>query len=142
MRLVVIGIDPGGQSLVERIDELGPDAGPPANGLLAQEIWASPANRKALDSRPRTATLRPLACEPGEVSWKFVTYQPDASVDMHRTDTLDCDVVLRGRIELGLETGSIELLPGDLVLIPGLAHRWRAGSEGAMLSAVLVGLGR
>jgi quercetin dioxygenase-like cupin family protein len=69
-----------------------------------------------------------------------VHHAPGASIDLHRTDSIDCDTVLGGHVELGLEAGSVLLEPGDLVLIPGLAHRWLAGDEGSTLSVVLVGL--
>ena len=140
MRLVVIGTNAGGQSWVERIEELQGDATVSAGGLLATEIWSSPALRTTLIARPRSAPLRPIDCAVGEISWKFVSYASNVSVGMHRTDTIDCDVVLEGRVELGLEAGAIQLTPGDLVLIPGLAHRWTAGSDGATLSAVLIGI--
>ena len=42
--------------------------------------------------------------------------------------------------ELLLETGSVELFAGDMVMIPGTAHGWRAGPEGVVLQVVLIGL--
>lgn len=34
----------------------------------------------------------------------------------------------------------VVLNAGDLVLIPGLAHSWRAGPDGCVLSAIMHGL--
>jgi hypothetical protein len=140
MRLLIIGTDDDGRSAIDRIEALDEGAEGASRGLLSAEVWASASERGALADRPRSAPLRPLDCRPGEVSWRFVHHAPGASIDLHRTDSIDCDTVLGGHVELGLEAGSVLLEPGDLVLIPGLAHRWLAGDEGSTLSVVLVGL--
>jgi quercetin dioxygenase-like cupin family protein len=58
---------------------------------------------------------------------------------MHATDTLDYLVVLRGRLELVVQTGSVILDPGDVVIDRGVYHGSRAvGNESAVLAVVLI----
>ena len=58
---------------------------------------------------------------------------------MHHTDTLDLQTVLSGSVELVLDDGAHRLDAGDLVVLAGVDHAWRAGPDGARLSAVLIG---
>jgi mannose-6-phosphate isomerase-like protein (cupin superfamily) len=65
---------------------------------------------------------------------------PDAS-GMHRTATMDYDVVLEGIIGLELDNGAeVTLKPGDVVVQNGTRHRWHnRGTTVARLLAVTVG---
>jgi mannose-6-phosphate isomerase-like protein (cupin superfamily) len=60
---------------------------------------------------------------------------------MHRTATLDYDIVLEGRIGLELDNGTeVELGPGDVVVQNGTRHRWHnRGDTVARLMSVTVG---
>jgi len=140
MRLLIIGTDDDGRSAIDRIEALDEGAEGASRGLLSAEVWASASERGALADRPRSAPLRPLDCRPGEVSWRFVHHAPGASHRSapHRLDRLRHRARRTRRTRL--EAGSVLLEPSDLVLIPGLAHRWLAGDEGSTLSVVLVGL--
>jgi hypothetical protein len=73
-------------------------------------------------------------------SWLIVKWPPRSDAYMHRTDTLDYDVVLRGEVTLLLEDGEVVLRAGDSVVIPGVLHGWRAGPEGCVSSVVLLAL--
>lgn len=58
---------------------------------------------------------------------------------MHKTPTIDYLVVLSGRVVLILETGEVELGPGDCVVQGGVNHAWsNRSAEPALLAAVLV----
>jgi mannose-6-phosphate isomerase-like protein (cupin superfamily) len=138
MRLVITGAGPDGRSGVARVMELEP--GGPGIEFSSNEVWGLPEVVSAFGDRPRSATHRPVGCQPGAASWRFVRYPPHKSFDVHRTDTVDIDVVMDGQVELGLEDGSIDLATGDMVVIPGVAHAWRAGPEGCTLSALLLGI--
>lgn len=69
-----------------------------------------------------------------------VSRPPGGDTGMHRTDTLDYDIIVSGQMTMILEDGEIVLDPGDAVLIPGLPHRWVAGPEGCVFTIVLLGL--
>ncbi len=60
---------------------------------------------------------------------------------MHRTATMDYDVVLEGTIGLELDNGAeVTLKPGDVVVQNGTRHRWHnRGNTVARLLAVSVG---
>ena len=65
---------------------------------------------------------------------------PDAP-GMHRTATLDYDVVLEGAIGLELDDGvEVTLRPGDIVVQNGTRHRWHnRGETTARMLSVTVG---
>jgi mannose-6-phosphate isomerase-like protein (cupin superfamily) len=60
---------------------------------------------------------------------------------MHRTATIDYDIVLQGTIGLELDNGAeVTLAPGDVVVQNGTRHRWHNRGEGvARLLSVTVG---
>ncbi len=60
---------------------------------------------------------------------------------MHRTTTLDYDVVLEGTVGLELDNGvEVTLKPGDVVVQSGTRHRWHnRGTTIARLLAVTLG---
>jgi mannose-6-phosphate isomerase-like protein (cupin superfamily) len=60
---------------------------------------------------------------------------------MHKTATIDYEVVLTGRVGLELDDGTEVLLtPGDVVVQNGTRHRWHnRGSEPATMVVVILG---
>ncbi len=66
--------------------------------------------------------------------------EPDAP-GMHKTATVDVEVVLSGEVWLELDDGAeVHLKPGDTVVQNGTRHAWRNhGTEVARLAAILVG---
>ncbi|WP_155054385.1 cupin domain-containing protein [Streptomyces blattellae] len=67
-------------------------------------------------------------------------FEPDAP-GMHRTDTVDYDIVLDGEIWLELDDGATtHLRQGDIVVQCGTRHAWRnKGKRRATMCFVLVG---
>lgn len=67
-------------------------------------------------------------------------FEPEGN-GMHRTDSVDYDVVLEGEIWLELDDGAETCLkPGDVVIQGGTRHAWRNKSDrDAMMLFVLVG---
>ena len=84
--------------------------------------------------------VRDLGVPEDATQWEVVELVPDMVTAMHRTDTLDYDLVFRGKVTLELEDGEVVLEAGDGVVIPGVEHRWRTGPEGCILSIVLLGI--
>ena len=60
---------------------------------------------------------------------------------MHRTDTIDYDILLSGEITLILEDGAEKTLqPGDCVVLRGAQHAWHnRGTEPCYMAWVLIG---
>lgn len=58
---------------------------------------------------------------------------------MHRTASVDCIIILSGRITLILDEGEVELGPYDTLIQRGTNHAWvNKGPENVVLGAVLV----
>lgn len=58
---------------------------------------------------------------------------------MHRSETLDYIMVLRGRVKLLLDEGEAVLEPFDVVIQRGTNHAWiNLGSEPALMMGVLI----
>lgn len=69
----------------------------------------------------------------------IVEYGPHAETPIHHTDTLDLETVLDGSVDLILGDGAHQLVAGDMVVMTGVDHSWKAGPQGCRLSAILVG---
>jgi mannose-6-phosphate isomerase-like protein (cupin superfamily) len=64
--------------------------------------------------------------------------EADAS-GVHRTDTLDYVVVLRGEVTLVVGDRAVTLYPGDVVVQGGVEHDWEnRGTEPCAVAAVLI----
>ena len=139
MRFVAVGLNPQGLScIVKDRTVLEGDRG----DLLVDLLWQTketppelPVDRRTVDEPAQDADVSPTG-----TAWRVVGLPPAQGFDMHRTDTLDYDVVLSGEITLSLEEGAATLLPGDMVSVPGVRHSWRAGPEGCVFAVMMVGL--
>jgi mannose-6-phosphate isomerase-like protein (cupin superfamily) len=71
------------------------------------------------------------------------SFDPDGS-GMHRTATVDYDVIVSGELWLELDDGELRhLRAGDIVIQNGTRHAWRNRSDSpAVMLAVLVGARR
>ncbi|CAB3799546.1 hypothetical protein LMG28614_04990 [Paraburkholderia ultramafica] len=70
-------------------------------------------------------------------------FEPDGS-GMHRTTTVDYDIIVSGELWLELDDGEIRhLKAGDIVVQNGTRHAWRnRGTVPAVMVAVLIGAAR
>jgi quercetin dioxygenase-like cupin family protein len=117
---------PGGVTMVE-LWQTGGRLGHPAQGGDPPGAWE-------LEPRGRGIAFRyvemPAGTDPGEGGW-------------HTTDTIDVDLILSGRLELGLP-GAEPLVvgPGDSVVQRATNHRWRpVGDEPVRWVALMLALG-
>jgi len=157
VRRVVTGHTPEGKSIVVSDDEVR--AFPIGDrGSSATLIWG----RDDTASFPDDGTPRPMAAgfpQPGGCALAIMEIAPGGTEfhefvaealtpwadpdepGMHRTATLDYDVVLDGVIGLELDDGAeITLRPGDIVVQNGTRHRWHnRGDTVARMLSVTVG---
>jgi mannose-6-phosphate isomerase-like protein (cupin superfamily) len=84
------------------------------------------------------AALLDSATPPGGAVYNIYVWRPGERTPMHRTITTDFDVVLQGTIDMVLDTETVRLGTGDCAVLPGVAHAWSAGPEGAIVMFNLV----
>ncbi len=58
---------------------------------------------------------------------------------MHKTETIDHIILLKGNVTLLVDNDEVDLEPNDVVIQRGTNHAWvNKGSEPALLIAVLI----
>jgi quercetin dioxygenase-like cupin family protein len=138
MRKLVTGTGPDGRSRLVEEGRLELAASPASPGFLsaiaAETTSAPPASRPA-----GHGSSADLGVAPGLVRWFIVDYEADLQVPVHHTDTVDFDTVLEGSLVLALDDGEHLLESGDIVIVNGVDHAWRAGPKGCRLSVLSVG---
>ncbi|MCU1391706.1 MAG: cupin [Ilumatobacteraceae bacterium] len=157
VRRVVTGHAPDGRSIV--VSDTHLDGMPIGDrGSSAISLWGrdDPGQFPDDGSQPTTSAAFP---PPGGCGIAVISLAPDgddfhhfvgnvlkpwADPDdpgMHRTATLDYDLVLEGTVGLELDDGvEVTLGPGDLVVQNGTRHRWHnRGTTVARYMSVTVG---
>ena len=136
MHVYVTGNDSNGRSAILRILDID------ATGLTG--IW--PLADGGTPTFPTESGID-IGLRAGETRCSTVYFPPGAGVpansprqpSMHWTRSTDFDVVLSGSINLVLEMGAVALELGDVAVIPGVIHDWRAGPSGCLLLVIAVG---
>jgi mannose-6-phosphate isomerase-like protein (cupin superfamily) len=135
-------------------------------GLALTDLWetaSAPARNEGIsDAAARPVRLEPpprgtilrIVEFPPDSAWRggadareaFESIQaghaPDTSSSdpmMHRTNTVDYIIVLRGEIHAIMDTGETLLRPGDVLVQRGTIHSWSVrGTEPCIIAAILV----
>ncbi|MBL7487650.1 cupin domain-containing protein [Frankia sp. AgB1.9] len=139
MRRFVTGVDVEGRSCLVEEAALDLVADPGFPGFLSAVVAATSAAPPPARPAGQAFNASVLGVAPGLVSWLIVDYEANIAFPMHHTDTLDYDLLLDGSMVLGLEDGDHALEAGDIVIVNGVDHSWRAGPEGARLSVLSIG---
>jgi quercetin dioxygenase-like cupin family protein len=139
VRRVVTGHDKDGRAIVQ-IDEVSQNLRSARPGATACVIWSSEGfpidNAGTADEGLReTGTTH----ENGTV-FRILELQPGNTPRVHRTDSLDYAVIIKGEINMELETGEItHLKAGDVVVQRGTVHNWiNRGTEPCVIAFVLI----
>jgi quercetin dioxygenase-like cupin family protein len=139
VRRIVTGHDKDGRAIVQ-IDEVSQNLRSARPGATACVIWTSEGfpidNTGTEDEGLReTGTTH----ENGTV-FRILELQPDNIPRVHRTDSLDYAVIMKGEIDMELETGEItHLKAGDVVVQRGTVHNWiNNGTEPCVIAFVLI----
>jgi quercetin dioxygenase-like cupin family protein len=96
------------------------------------ELWITDQTPVHLAAREAEPTERPVRTPPpaGGVVVRFTEMAPGAESPMHRTETLDVGVVLKGETWLLLDDGfETRLGVGDSVVQRGTNHAWANRSD-------------
>jgi hypothetical protein len=137
MQHVVTGLDAEGRSCVVSRRDIDTD---PATGPFEIVASTDQLPPRLSEMLVEQVPAMDVGIEPAGTKWLIVKWQPRVEAMLHRTDTLDYDIVLTGQVTVVLEQGEEELHPGDSVVIPGVLHGWRAGPDGCTSSTVMVAL--
>jgi quercetin dioxygenase-like cupin family protein len=137
-RFLVTGVDAAGRSCATRDDQLTLSAG--LEGLRYAMMYAAPTLPSISTGGGRAADTLELGVAAGAMDWKVLDYAPGMEFSMHHTNTVDFDTVLSGSIELILDDGEHPLVAGDHVVVTGVDHAWRAGSDGCRISIISLGV--
>ncbi len=72
--------------------------------------------------------------------FRVTTYEPGVQSAPHQTDSVDYAIVIAGEIDLVLDTQTVHLQAGDVVVQRGTRHDWRNhGTEPCVIAFCLVG---
>jgi quercetin dioxygenase-like cupin family protein len=139
VRRVVTGHDKDGRAIVQ-IDEASQNLRSARPGATACVIWSSegfPIDNTGTDDEGRRETG--TTHENGTV-FRILELQPGNTPRVHRTDSLDYAVIMKGEIDMELETGEItHLKAGDVVVQRGTVHNWiNRGTEPCVIAFVLI----
>jgi len=71
--------------------------------------------------------------------FRVIEIAPGCVAEMHRTDTVDYVAVMSGEMDMELESGTIHLAAGDVMVQRGTLHNWaNNGTEVCRIAVVLV----
>jgi mannose-6-phosphate isomerase-like protein (cupin superfamily) len=165
MRRVVTGSRPDGSSFIAHDDELpalaagasffsvweadgapvlpsdgspptsSPAFFPPPGGIrvMMLTLWPGTADAGRGDWRPDPDDARVASIAAG-------MHVDPAAPGMHRTATVDVELVVAGAVELVLDDGAVTLHAGDWVVQNGTRHTWRnPGDEPCVIAAIFLG---
>jgi mannose-6-phosphate isomerase-like protein (cupin superfamily) len=150
MNRIVTGYGPDGAPAI--LFEGEPPMVDRTEKYVTSELWIS-AETPAPLGLPADTSLAGYELEPPGTGSRFriVEIMPQSSSDpaaagsdddasgVHRTDTLDYVVVLRGEVTLVVGDRAVTLYPGDVVVQGGVEHDWEnRGTAPCAVAAVLI----
>ena len=124
VRRIVTGHDEKGKAIV-KIDEVMSEPRSNRPGMQGHGIWATDVYPANLNTYKDGKEMEPGA--PGFMPSKFRVNQFDPGVTprMHRTQSLDYVVVMKGEIDMELDDGVIvHMKEGDVCVQQGTIHNW------------------
>ena len=141
IRRVVTGHDEQGRAIVE-IDEVCSHFRAGRANAFVCNIWTTdttPANNDGFhDAGKREGKFTMI--ENGSV-FRILDFRPGVEHRMHRTDSIDYLIVMKGEIDMELDDGvEVHLKAGDVMVQRGTVHNWiNRGTETCIMAVVLVG---
>jgi quercetin dioxygenase-like cupin family protein len=131
IRRIVTGHDSNGKAVVARDERLAGVAAPTRPYISRVEIWSTDRmpvdNSDASEAAQRNGLVtRHNYVGSGQGSVVRITeFAPGAPKFMHRTETVDYAILLKGECDLELDDGAtIHLTEGDIVVQRGTMHAW------------------
>lgn len=139
VRRVVTGHDSQGNAIV-KYDGITQNVRQGRPGAFATNIWTtstSPANNSTEED---AGDAKVGTTMPGGSVFRVIDFQPGVAARMHRTDSVDYIVVMKGSIDMALDNGvEVHLKEGDVMVQRGTIHNWiNRGTEACRIAVVLV----
>jgi quercetin dioxygenase-like cupin family protein len=138
VRRVITGHDASGKAIV-KIDEVAKHVGSGRPGATAVNVWTTegfPANNDgAADEGLRTVgtTLK------NGTIFRIIEFAPGLAARNHRTDSIDCIVIISGEIDMELDGTLVHLKAGDTMVQRGTIHNWvNNGTAPCVLAVILI----
>jgi mannose-6-phosphate isomerase-like protein (cupin superfamily) len=139
VRRVVTGHTPEGESCV-MIDDLASNATSRRPGHDSRLIWhtnSAPAKFMTTNDEGAASVGRPPP--PSGTIFRILEIQPGVTAEPHATETIDYAVVISGEMDMDLDTGSVTLKAGDVLVQQGTKHNWiNRGTVPCRFAVVLI----
>jgi mannose-6-phosphate isomerase-like protein (cupin superfamily) len=143
IRRVVTGHDENGKSRV-LIDDIASNATSRRAGHDSRLIWVTDAAPAAYDGN-EDAGAREVGRPPPENGTliRILEIQPGVTAEPHFTETIDYVIVMLGEMDMVLDTETVQLRAGDVLVQRGTMHNWvNHGPEPCRFAAILIDAAR
>jgi hypothetical protein len=142
VKLVVLGTDEGGQSKIVRVKEIHADDASAPMDILRQGLWSTREFPPEVPVPLRAPSEAPTTFKGDDRTSGFLVarFPPNLRTPNHRTDTLDYEVIIAGKIALHADEGSVELGVGDMMVIPGIRHFWVTEEDSCTMAVTWLSL--
>lgn len=146
VRRVVTGHDAHGKATVASDERLHGVSAPARPYISRCEIWSTDKmpvdnSEEAATSQRKGFVVRHNYVGSGQGTVVRITeFAPGAPKFMHRTETVDYAILLKGECDLELDDGkTVHLTQGDIVVQRGTMHAWvNNGSEPCTFAFILI----
>lgn len=130
IRRIVTGHDASGKAVVSTDGRVESSPGKIDRNISAADLWwtrSSPADNGGHDARKEPSPGMPT---PAGTVLKVIELSPGTEPVMHRTETLDYAIVMKGEVDMLLEDGAeVHMKAGDIMIQRGTLHGWTNRSE-------------
>ncbi|CAL1711770.1 unnamed protein product [Somion occarium] len=132
VRRVVTGHDSEGKAAVLSDEVAKPTFWSPESTSPVHDYYRTEETPAIIDSEVATGewddgiTSNPALVSPNGSTFRTIDLAPGQVVPMHRTQTIDYGIVVKGSVVLELDNGDRRILKeGDVFIQRGSAHSWR-----------------
>ena len=138
VRRVITGHDSNGKAVV-KLDEISKNVITRRPGANSTVIWATDSTPTDLgDDTDISADVTSTVVPNGSVC-RISRFDPGVSPRVHRTDSIDYAIVLKGEIDMELDDETVHLKAGDVLVQRGTVHNWiNNGNEPCMIAFILI----
>ena len=147
IRRIVTGHDQHGKAIVASDERLSATPTAARPGISRLELWSADkmpidnSEGAAAEAQKKGFVVRHNYVGSGQGTVVRITeFAPGSTPFMHRTETLDYAILLRGECDLELDDGNrVSLKPGDVVVQRGTMHAWvNTGGEPCVFAFILI----